>query len=104
MAGYKLTKAADSDLKEIARYTVAKWGVNQALIYSAKLQNYFSEIGEGKIIGKVYDQELPEVKVTRCEKHFIFYLNQPACVLIIAVYHGRMEMMSRLKRRLVKIL
>lgn len=101
MANYKLTKAADSDLESIAHYTISEWGIEQARRYVGKLDQCFQNIGAGEVFEKRFSHRMPQVYVTRCEHHYIFYLapggEQP---IVIAVLHERMDMIACLKARL----
>jgi plasmid stabilization system protein ParE len=48
MADYQLTPEADSDVLEIARYTIKTWGEQQAERYEAKLRRCFEAIASGR--------------------------------------------------------
>jgi len=71
---YELSEAADDDLLAIARYTVKKWGVEQARRYEAALESCFVAIGKRKIRSRVFLEKRPELLFTHCEHHYIFYI------------------------------
>ena len=101
MSPYKLTAHAREDLKEIARYTLTKWGKEQSLHYAALLEKRFCEIAEGTAYSRTFSSRHPQILVSRCEQHYVFYIHaeeRPPC--IIAVLHKRMDMLMRLKNRL----
>lgn len=98
---YELTGAADDDLLAIARYTIKKWGIDQARRYDATLESCFTAIGSGKIRRRVFLKRRPELLFTHCEHHYIFYITRNNhCPLIIAVLHENMNLITRLKKRL----
>jgi plasmid stabilization system protein ParE len=77
MASYILSRDAEQDLREIVRYTRAKWGLQQVAVYHEKLRTRFEKIGCGEVIKKAFSDNLPDIYVTRAEKHFVFYLTPP---------------------------
>lgn len=101
MAAYELTKAAEHDLRAIARYTVKTWGPEQALGYAATLENHFASLGGRGARGRVFLKHRPELLVTHCERHYVFHLVRSAqCPLVLAVFHENMDLMTRLRGRL----
>ena len=101
MPGYELTLLAEEDLKSIAHYTVKTWGLKQAKRYETLLADRFQKIAQGRITPKVFLSHRPDLLLTHCEHHYIFYStreNKPP--LILAVFHERMDLMKRLKNRL----
>lgn len=103
MAEYELTEEADSDLLGIARYTIKTWGMAQALRYEVALEGHFAAIGRGDTHARTFWGNRPDLMFSRCEHHYIFFLLRVDAVpLIIAVFHERMDLMSRLRERLEK--
>ena len=101
MQAYKLTASAEMDLKEIARYTLRQWGKKQSLDYARLLEEGLLRIVARSAFSRNFSDKYPEVQVSQCGHHYIFYIhpeNKPPC--IIAVLHERMDMLSRLKKRL----
>lgn len=101
MPEFELFPEADADLLNIARYTIKTWGAAQAKLYENKLRTAFTAIGTGEIRSRVLFADWPELRVVRCEHHYIFFLirtkNIPA---IVAVWHENMELATHLRRRL----
>jgi len=98
---YELTAAADGDLLAIARYTIKKWGIQQARRCEIALEMCFSAIGRGKIRPRLFLKKRPELLFTHCEHHYIFYIGRENDLpLIIAVLHENMNLVARLKNRL----
>ena len=100
MLSYELTPDADADLEDIARYTTLEWGPEQATLYIDKLHQGFHKIATKEVMSKIFYKRLPQVFLTRCEHHYVFYLHaKKAKPVIIAVLHKRMVMLTRLKER-----
>lgn len=101
MLPYDLTRSAQSDLEEIARYTIERWGSKKAKQYAAAFDTCFIKLAEGELVARVFSEILPDVQVARCGQHYVFFLRaaqKRPC--IIAVLHERMEIIERLKDRL----
>ena len=101
MPSYKLTPDAESDLLEIAIYTIETWGLDQADRYEASLEACFQSLADGSARTKAPLPHRPELQVIRCEHHYVFaYLEDGSPPLILAVFHEKMDLMERLKDRL----
>jgi len=98
---YTLTSAAEDDLRSIIRYTRKQWGDAQVRSYIARLEEGIIRLATGlgpfKDVGDLH----PELRMNRCEHHYIFCLprdDEPA--LIVAIFHERMDLLIRLESRL----
>ncbi len=101
MQYYELTASAQEDLKIIARYTFTKWGKKQSLRYAELLETQFRKIADRTIYSRTFSKRFPQILVSRCEHHYIFYVHPESKIpLIIAALHERMDMLARLKDRL----
>jgi plasmid stabilization system protein ParE len=100
MTAYDLTPEAEEDLKDIIRYTIRQWGTEQGQRYANLLSSGLNRIAENKAVSRTFSQKYPELRVTRCEHHYIFYLPRSPRPLIIAVLYERMDLLSRLQNRL----
>ena len=100
-AYYELTHEAAEDLLGVAKYTIETWGFEQAQRYEAALEASFAAIAESKAGSKVFIKTRPELRVTRCEHHYIFHLErEKEPPLILAVLHENMDLITRIKKRL----
>jgi toxin ParE1/3/4 len=101
MIPYTLTPAAEGDLREIARYTRRQWGEAQSRRYARTLAACFRRLAAGEVVQHTFSDRFPDLFVTRCEHHYIFYLlpeeHKPR---ILAVLHERMDLLARLRDRL----
>ena len=101
MRNYKLTPSAKKDLREISRYTIKEWGIEQNKKYMQLLNVCFDEIGKGEIIERLFKAAGPDIYVKRCKHHFVFYLRERSSrAVIFAVLHEQMDLIARLKKRL----
>lgn len=101
MASYQLTTLAREDLRAVAQHTVSKWGIAQAKRYQAALEDCFQTIGEKRIAGRIFIRRRPDLLFTRCEHHFIFFqMREKKGPLILAVFHEKMDLMTRIGVRL----
>lgn len=101
MQAYQLTSSAQEDLKEIARYTRVNWGKKQSLHYASLLESKFNQIVSKSTYSRTFSERYPQIQVSRCEHHYIFYVySQNNPVRILAVLHERMDFIAQLKNRL----
>jgi toxin ParE1/3/4 len=101
MPSYEKTLEAEEDLVGIVEYTVNKWGIKQVRKYMQDLEQCMEKLATGKSPSKTLHKVSSNMRVVRCQHHYIFGLirdNKP--MLIVAVLHERMNLTSRLKRRL----
>jgi toxin ParE1/3/4 len=101
MKYYDLTKDAENDLREVARYTLNKWGKEKLQEYRVGLKNTFRAIGQNEMIRHSFSKVFPELLVTKYKYHFIFYLNNDfEKPVIIGVIHEKRDIVNRLTERL----
>lgn len=101
MTAYVLTDAAEADLRDVIRYTREQWGNAQLRRYIAKLEQGIIRLAAGQGTFKDMSALYPALRMARCEHHYVFCLpreKEPA--LIVAIFHERMDLMTRLADRL----
>ena len=104
MKYYRLTKDAEKDLRELARYTLKKWGPAMLQEYRGGLKKTFEAIGNNDVVGREFSGKCPELLVTKFRHHFIFYLTEGMEVpAIIGVIHERRNIVKRLSERLTSL-
>ena len=102
MRNYKLTSSAKKDLRDISRYTIKEWGIEQDKKYMRLLDICFDEIGKGVIVERLFKDGGPGIYVKHCEHHFVFYLRERSSkAVIFAVLHEQMDLIAQLKKRLL---
>jgi toxin ParE1/3/4 len=98
---YVLTQAAEADLRVIIRYTRKQWGDAQVRRYMARLENGIVRLATGQGSFKDMSALYPALRMARCEHHYVFCLPQEnAPALVLAIFHERMDLMTRLADRL----
>ena len=101
MIPYELTSDAEAELREIARYTRRQWGDAQSRRDAQILATCFQKIAAGEVVPRRPSTQFPDLLVTRCERHVIFYLHpEGEKPRIVAVLHERMDMIARRRHRL----
>ena len=101
MTGYVLTAAAESDLRGIVRYTRKQWGDAQVRRYIATLEQGIASLANGRGVFKDMSGLFPALRMGRYEHHYAFCLpREGAPALIVAIFHERMDLMTRLVDRL----
>lgn len=101
MLSYVLTADAEQDLREVARYTLDRWGSHMLKQYRDGLKEAFHAIAIKALPGRSFSSTFPHLFVAKYRFHYIFYLQgaSPKAV-IIGIIHERRDIVSRLKERL----
>ncbi|GBR01665.1 type II toxin-antitoxin system RelE/ParE family toxin [Acetobacter oeni] len=101
MTDYVLTSAAEADLRGIIRYTRSQWGDEQLRRYIDTLEHTLVGVARGLGTYRPMESIAPDLRMVRCEHHFVFCLPRPnASALIIAIFHEGMDLMAPLAERL----
>lgn len=99
---YVLTKSAEADVRDITRYTLSQWGADQCRTYIAAIEERAEALATGQGLFKDMSVLIPNLRVALSGKHYIFCLPQPnAPAIILAILHERMDVVERLKSRLI---
>ncbi|MGL3607322.1 type II toxin-antitoxin system RelE/ParE family toxin [Rhizobium sp. G187] len=86
---YRLTRAAEADVIEIAEIGIRTWGIRQAQTYHNGLFDLFGLIGLTPEMARERRELSPPMRVQRDRAHLVIYLIDDAGVLIVRVRHGR---------------
>ncbi len=98
---YEISKVAEEDWSNIARYTLEKFGEKQVQRYTNQLVKCIEDLANNVGLYKEKSISNHRVLIKRCQKHYIFSLIQDdKPILIIAIFHEKMDLMKRLKSRL----
>lgn len=93
---FVLSQAAEADLDDIWQYTVATWGVDQAISYTRQFQTAFTRLAAGVVSGRsAEDIRTGYLKIT-VGKHVAFYLIKAEQIEIIRILHQRMDVEAEL--------
>ena len=91
MADYRLSARAVTDLAEIADYTVATFGVEQARRYRDDLESCFEYLADNPLLGRSAESLAPGLRRFEHRSHAIFYTKERGGVLIVRILHTRMD-------------
>ncbi len=101
MTLYELSKDAQADLREVARYTIKQWGKEQLTLYRNGLKDTFTGIAGSTVIGRQFSETFPQLSVTKYRHHYIFYIKDDVPKpIIIGVIHERRDVVNQLAKRL----
>ena len=101
MPDYVLADAAEDDIEAIARYTIDRWGTDQARRYADVLSRHFEALAANDVKTRLVFDHWSELRVSRCQHHFVFSLRRAeGPVAILAVFHESMDLPARLRERL----
>jgi toxin ParE1/3/4 len=84
---YTLSRTADSDLRQIARYTFETWGEQQALKYTQSLLDCFQRLADSPLLGRPSDDVSQGLRRIEQGRHVVFYRELSAGVRIIRILH-----------------
>ena len=62
---YALSAQAENDLREIAQYTLKKWGDSAFQKYKNGLSKKFNDIGNHSVIQRQFSKTYPQLFVTK---------------------------------------
>lgn len=92
MKSFQLTLKAKSDLKEIALFTLRKWGRDQRNAYLKQFDGSFWLLAETPSIGKACDEIRAGYRKFPQGSHIIFYKQTGSQqILIIRILHKSMD-------------
>lgn len=90
MAELRLSRRAASDLAEIADYTIAEFGIDQARHYRDQLQACFQSLLANPQLGRSAEVA-PGVRRIRQQAHVVFYRVERDELLVVRVLHHSMD-------------
>ena len=91
MPGYRLSREAERDIGNIARYTIDRYGIEQARTHRDSMISCFQSVAENPGIGRKVDSIREGYRRFDHRSHVIFYKSDGPDILIIRVLHKRMN-------------
>ncbi len=91
MRELRLSRRAAHDLADIADFTIAEFGVEQARKYRDQFRACFDSLLENPMLGRSAGELAPGLRRIRQQAHVIFYLPTQDAVLIVRVLHQSMD-------------
>lgn len=98
---WRLTRAAEASLVEIAAWTFETFGPRQVAAYEEDLIACCKDIASGVALSqdcrRIIDPNLPEnLRFTRLGQHFVVFVENAEQVIVIDFLHGRSDLPRRL--------
>ena len=91
MADFRLSSQAASDLADIADYTIATFGIEQARTYRDGLENCLQNLSDNPRLGRSMNRLAPELRRYEYQSHVVFYTPEREGVLVVRVLHRGMD-------------
>ena len=91
MTELRISREADADLVEIARYTTGEFGAGQARKYRDQFAACFASLLDNPLLGRSAEELAPGLRRIRQQGHVVIYLASDDAVLIVRVLHYRMD-------------
>jgi len=91
MSSFSVSRAARSDLKNIAAYTQRIWGAEQRRTYLKGLDLAFHFLADNPLAGVPCNYVSDDLRKHQFEGHTIFYEQVKAEILIVRVLHKSMD-------------
>lgn len=89
MSRYHLSREAETDLDDIAEFSVAEFGVPRAKRYVEALVETFRLLTVYPRMGRPVGTARRGLRRTACGRHIVFYTVTAYGVLIVRVIHGK---------------
>ncbi|MCX2760532.1 type II toxin-antitoxin system RelE/ParE family toxin [Vibrio sp. Sgm 22] len=91
MTHYKLSSAAQSDLIEIRRYTLERWGQTQWTAYFSELKQSMELLASNKLLGIAVSELRQDYFRFPLKHHVIYYTRKQEHIIIAAVLGKHMS-------------
>jgi toxin ParE1/3/4 len=95
MRTYRLSAAAQLDLREIKNYTCVIWGKTQMQKYLAELQSAMEQLAQTPDIGRIRNELEQDLRSFCVGRHVIFYREFDQNIDVARILHKSMDINSR---------
>lgn len=96
MVRVRLSRRAETDLAEIADFTIKRFGIEQARHYRNGLETLFERVAEHPLHGRGAAELAPGMRRIEYESHIVFYVPGNDGVRIVRILHQSMDVKRRL--------
>ena len=97
MPRYYLTNRARADIRDIARFTRARRGIEQRARYLNALGERFQSIAENPATGRRREELASGYRSALCGRHIAIYRQVDGGIEIVRVLHVSMDVADRIK-------
>ncbi|MDF4086956.1 type II toxin-antitoxin system RelE/ParE family toxin [Bifidobacterium catenulatum] len=91
MAEYRLSPRAQRDLNAIFDYTVAHWGLSQAMCYTDIIEDVCADLAEAPQQAQGCANIRPSYRRRGVEQHVIYFRPTSYGIAVIRILHQRMD-------------
>lgn len=91
MVDFRLSPRAETDLAEIADYTIETFGVEQARRYRNDLEACFQSLAQNPRLGRSVEWLATGLRRFEHRSHVVFYVEDERGVVVVRVLHVRMD-------------
>ena len=96
MARFRVSRAAQADIREIGRYTQRQWGKDQRRVYLSGLNDTFCLLANKPLLAAERRGFSPPVRIHPYRKHLVVYVVEDGGILIVRVLHQSMDVPAQL--------
>ena len=96
-SGYRLSRRALADLRDILIYSGNQWGNAQAETYITELYACFQKIAEAPDLGLKRQTRVRLFRMIAAQKHFIIYDVTPDIIVILTIQHQKRDIQALIK-------
>ena len=93
MIPHLLRPKAQDDLKNIADFSLEKWGKDQEESYLRMLQSSFQSISENPHLGRSVDDVIPGLRRFLAGRHIILYFIAKDHIDVVRILHHSMDIL-----------
>lgn len=91
MGNFRFSTRAETDLLEIARYTIEHFGLKQSQLYKQELFDCFNSLSNNSNLGRSASEYIPFLKQFPYKSHTIFYRPMETGILIVKVLNQNLD-------------
>ena len=91
MAEYRLSPAAQRDLDAVFDYTVAHWGLAQAVRYAERIETACADLADAPQQGQGCASIRPGYRRRSVEQHVIYFRPTDYGIAVVRILHQRMD-------------
>jgi toxin ParE1/3/4 len=86
----RYSRLAESDLDEIANYTIQRWGAAQATRYLSELEDCCEGLTKNPGLGRGCDSLRAGLRRMEHGSHVIFFATEESGILVVRILHKSM--------------
>lgn len=96
MADYRLSRGAQRDLDGVFDYTMAQWGLSQALQYTDLIEAVCADLAEAPQQSQDCGTIRPGYRRRRVEQHVAYFRPTSYGMAVVRILHQRMDVSRHL--------